>query len=361
MLASRRSPILFFFFGLLPPIDMFMKKFSPVALSSIIGLTALLASCGPKEESPVDQGGALSSTADLAREARFSPWTSKAGLQFKMEQLPRDEYFAMVEGRLKDGANQYRAISEKFDREIYRDFAVVWGLGEEELFGHELSHLRVGFHRHHSQVFTDSSGVALHQLTMLRRVGEVGSLPAPISTSSTSALSPEVIVAAAEEQEVPPVDFIQPELRKIDEPEIYRGKVPAVTPASGAAKATEAAGSAGEEKQGALEISDESLPGVKEGVQATEAVAANPESVADVKLALKADPETKSETKSEAKSEAKPKRKPAPKVLRYRVVSGDTLSGIARRHGVSVRSLKKANGLRSDVIRLRQVLKIPKA
>jgi len=43
----------------------------------------------------------------------------------------------------------------------------------------------------------------------------------------------------------------------------------------------------------------------------------------------------------------------------YRVRPGDTLYGIARRFGVSVRALKRANGLRSNLIRPGQRLTIP--
>ncbi|MCW8885749.1 MAG: N-acetylmuramoyl-L-alanine amidase [Motiliproteus sp.] len=46
-------------------------------------------------------------------------------------------------------------------------------------------------------------------------------------------------------------------------------------------------------------------------------------------------------------------------VSRYKVVSGDTLSVIAQRNGVSLGRLRKANKLKSDVIRIGQVLQIP--
>lgn len=45
--------------------------------------------------------------------------------------------------------------------------------------------------------------------------------------------------------------------------------------------------------------------------------------------------------------------------LSYRIVRGDTLSSIASRYQVSADSLKQANGLRSDIIRIGQVLQIP--
>jgi len=44
---------------------------------------------------------------------------------------------------------------------------------------------------------------------------------------------------------------------------------------------------------------------------------------------------------------------------KYRVKSGDTLSQIARRYHTTVAKIKKANGLRSDRIRIGQVLNIP--
>jgi murein DD-endopeptidase MepM/ murein hydrolase activator NlpD len=45
----------------------------------------------------------------------------------------------------------------------------------------------------------------------------------------------------------------------------------------------------------------------------------------------------------------------------YKVESGDTLTGVARKHGVSVASLKQANGIEDGNIRIGQTLRIPGA
>lgn len=50
---------------------------------------------------------------------------------------------------------------------------------------------------------------------------------------------------------------------------------------------------------------------------------------------------------------------PAASVQRYKVRSGDTLSGIATTFGVTVKAIKAANGLQGNTIRVGQVLIIP--
>lgn len=49
----------------------------------------------------------------------------------------------------------------------------------------------------------------------------------------------------------------------------------------------------------------------------------------------------------------------APAATTYRVVSGDSLSKIARRHGTTVSALRAANGLTGDLIRVGDTLRIP--
>lgn len=59
------------------------------------------------------------------------------------------------------------------------------------------------------------------------------------------------------------------------------------------------------------------------------------------------------------------KKIPVPKVnttykRKYKVKKGDTLSEIAQKYHTTVKKIKKANGLKSDLIKTGQVLKIPK-
>lgn len=49
----------------------------------------------------------------------------------------------------------------------------------------------------------------------------------------------------------------------------------------------------------------------------------------------------------------------APKYRTYKVKSGDSLSTIAAKYHTTVSKIKKANGLRSDLIQIGQILKIP--
>jgi N-acetylmuramoyl-L-alanine amidase len=51
---------------------------------------------------------------------------------------------------------------------------------------------------------------------------------------------------------------------------------------------------------------------------------------------------------------------PAPSVRTHKVVAGDTISNIAKRHRVTVQAVIRANpGVRADRLQIGQVLKIP--
>lgn len=63
--------------------------------------------------------------------------------------------------------------------------------------------------------------------------------------------------------------------------------------------------------------------------------------------------------KTTTSSKPKPKTTAKKSGGSYKVVSGDTLYGIARKRSTTVAKIKSANGLKSDLIRPGQTLKIP--
>lgn len=68
-------------------------------------------------------------------------------------------------------------------------------------------------------------------------------------------------------------------------------------------------------------------------------------------------PSSSKSSKASSKKTTTKKKAPAPRY--YTVKKGDALERIARRNGVSTSALKKANGLKSDLIRPGQKLRIP--
>lgn len=69
-------------------------------------------------------------------------------------------------------------------------------------------------------------------------------------------------------------------------------------------------------------------------------------------------PVIKKPAKPKNTDQPKTSNKKEPKSITYTVKSGDTLGGIAKKHNVSVADLKKWNGLKNDLIRVNQKLKI---
>ncbi len=66
-----------------------------------------------------------------------------------------------------------------------------------------------------------------------------------------------------------------------------------------------------------------------------------------------------SASSSSRSSSSRSSSKPKPSTRYHTVRRGDTLYGLSRKYGRSVSSIKSANGLRSDLIRDGQRLKIP--
>ena len=113
-------------------------------------------------------------------------------------------------------------------------------------------------------------------------------------------------------------------------------------------------------------IAESSDPAYESGhyspVQSSSSYAYNPPakpSVTKKSSARKSTAGSKSHRSTAARKSSS--RKSAPKARTYTVKKGDTLGAIARRNGTSVKALKRANGLKSDLIHINQKLTIPRS
>ena len=113
-------------------------------------------------------------------------------------------------------------------------------------------------------------------------------------------------------------------------------------------------------------IAESSDPAYESGhyspVQSSSSYAYNPPakpSVTKKSSARKSTAGSKSSRSTAARKSSS--RKSAPKARTYTVKRGDTLGAIARRNGTSVKALKRANGLKSDLIHINQKLTIPRS
>lgn len=342
-------------------------KLPILVLPPLFLLTSLILSSCDQKGSTTGTGLATPTTAELAREAEFMPWQSRAGLQVTMEQLLMGEHFSAVEGRLHDGENQYRAIRSTLDREQYALSKAFWGLTADELYEEELACLRKGFQRSESQVFTDSTGQALHQLVMVlpqnafiaetteeneEMIPETVELPAIDPKAEVSGLDSGL----AGSDPMPVVEL--PETPDGSETEI--GLITPPEPVSGQLIESIEETTGLEEIIGSIETpeqpvqSEPEVPGVAVPVEDPEAEEDDVEpSVSEVTEEI----EQTEPVNGEANPAPTPT--PTPKAQTYKVRKGDSLSKIAREFGVSVQAIKKTNGLRSDMLRISQVLKIP--
>ena len=113
-------------------------------------------------------------------------------------------------------------------------------------------------------------------------------------------------------------------------------------------------------------IAESSDPAYESGhyspVQSSSSYAYNPPakpSVTKKSSARKSTAGSKSSRSTAARKSSS--RKSAPKARTYTVKKGDTLGAVARRNGTSVKALKRANGLKSDLIHINQKLTIPRS
>ena len=113
-------------------------------------------------------------------------------------------------------------------------------------------------------------------------------------------------------------------------------------------------------------IAESSDPAYESGhyspVQSSSSYAYNPPAKPSVTKKSSARKSTAGSTSSRSTAARKSSsRKSAPKARTYTVKKGDTLGAIARRNGTSVKALKRANGLKSDLIHINQKLTIPRS
>lgn len=256
------------------------------------------------------------------KEDDFTPWMSRAELQVMQENHPEGQYFTYVEGRVNGGLAEYRAVSKAFESDLYSHWAVFWGLDENELFQQELKLLNAGFAKKERQVFLDSTGKALHQMVWIRHRNDTVE-PDPPRSSPVSSLSflesddgaktvestSEVEQAAKEPAPLIPVE----EAKDLE----------ISTPAS----------------------SPEDVP---QPAEAGDAPVQQPVIEAEPPAA---EPVMQDEDVSEAMPEA------ATDI--HVVRAGDTLGKIARERKTTVGEIQSLNGLKSDLLRVGQKLKVP--
>jgi LysM repeat protein len=371
-----------------------MKIPSPVKYSIAIALMAHLTSC---EDSKAPQGNTQQklTTEELARDIEFGPWMSKAQLMFVQEQLPSEDYFAEIEGRVSKGENQYRAITKTLNTDKHLRAEAVWGMEAGPLCQHEIDRLRKGMERSKSQVFTDTTGKAIHQLIMVLPAGARTEKPASPNVAAVDGAVGSTISEPILESGTPrtppsrlPTRQIQP-VEAISEPD----------PAESFSDADEIDISSGQVSPGELEprpaatlrttpepalvdSPDDPAPASVEETAAevgaaigeletlepaVEANNENPELVAPPRAVIVVDDEIMLETEEEtgdpvadpeSTTDVIETATPA-KFVTYSVVRGDTLSGISRRYKVSIASIKEASGFESDTLQINQILKIP--
>lgn len=325
-----------------------MKEFLYKPLLLSLGVFAFLNSC---DKAPEIEKTSQKEVAALPDDARFSPWLSKAELQFKMEQLPADEFFSVIQGRCEKGLNQYRAISEKFPQNQYREWAVFWGLTEKELFEYEITLLRLGFVRHKTQVFTDSSGVALSQLIMLCPLNAEVQATTAVKVLDKNQIDPAIV------QQAPVV--VSKEGGKAVEP---NGGSPApqlVAPAAVPPAVLVTPADAAVAPAVVAITQADKLP--NEDVMPTAALP-QPEKTGEPVMEKPVTSPVVNKAEAEIPKAVAVVEEPAAdlgKVRRHVVVKGDTLSSICRRYRVSISAVKSANKMTNDFLKLKQVLKIP--
>lgn len=137
----------------------------------VLAVAGLSVSCGektsPASSNESDMSSGYCSLTKPFKESEFSEWMSKADQQVAYEQRKEGMYFAYTEGRNNGGFHQYRHVTKKFTGAKHSEFAVFWGLSEDEFYQIDLNMRKKGFERSNLQVFEDGTGKAYHQVLWL--------------------------------------------------------------------------------------------------------------------------------------------------------------------------------------------------
>ena len=366
----------------------------PFAVKSfiVIALLAHLVSC---EDSKTPEGTTQKkpTTEELAREIEFGPWMSKAGLMFAQEQLPPEDYFAEIEGRVSKGENQYRAITKTLNTDEILSAEAIWGMEAGPLCQYEIARLRKGMERSKSHVFTDTTGKAIHQLIMVLPAGArieesdspnvaavedevISTIPEPILESGTprtppSGLQTSQIQSAETISEPDSADssndvtdlstegvssgVLEPQpatpLRIPPEPEVLNSPNPVTVAVEETSTEVGAAIGELETPEPVVELANEK-PDFEAPPRAV--IVEDDEVILEPEEDTEVDPGPTPPAVNGELETVKPAN-----FISYKVVRGDTLSGISRRYKVSIAAIKKANGFESDDLRINQVLKVP--
>lgn len=190
--------------------------------SLLIFLALLHTSCEQKKStsttpSPQEGGGFQAFLGTTPKDEDFTPWMSRAELQYAHENSPAGTCFSFVQGRDNNGFRQYRAVRAPFLSTEWDLWAVYWGLSEQEMFEAEIKLLRNGFIRSQLQVFTDSGGAAVHQGVWLRARGhrpvqDVATVDTSVPNTHVSGQTNEPQTQGAEDPGRPPLPEDPPEV-----------------------------------------------------------------------------------------------------------------------------------------------------
>ena len=366
----------------------------PFAVKSFIAI-ALLAHLVSCEDSKTPEGTTQKkrTTEEQARDIDFGPWMSNAGLMFAQEQLAPEDYFAEIEGRVIKGENQYRAITKTLNTDEILSAEAIWGMEAGPLCQYEIARLRKGMERSKSHVFTDTTGKAIHQLIMVLPAGArmeesdspnvaavedevISTIPEPILESGTprtppSGLQTSQIQSAETISEPDSADsssdvtdlstegvssgVLEPQpatpLRIPPEPEVLNSPNPVTAAVEETSTEVGAAIGELETPEPVVELANEK-PDFEAPPRAV--IVEDDEVILEPEKDTEVDPGPTPPAANGELETATPAN-----FISYKVVRGDTLSGISRRYKVSIAAIKEANGFESDDLRINQVLKVP--